>query len=114
MLLRSPLLEPLKLLEIIDSQVPRKPEGAQIYQELVLHLRENRHLLVIEGLDRWKPKPVYEMDSEPLATFQATHRDILKSFLQDLQGGQTLVIVSSKVNAKEGPANTYTLESLER
>ena len=113
-LLRWPGVEPGKLFEM-RGQIPL--EQTRIYQEVVECLKQNRHLLIIDGIEDWNPQSSPPLLLEDQFRFNLMQKQSLAEFLKELGGGRSLVVVASPISPQLHPpwrVEEFELKGLQR
>lgn len=97
------------LSELVDSQSLRQ---SQIYKQVLQYMRQNRHLLVIDGIDLWAPE-LTGMAADDIK-YRNYQRQLMKEFLEDLRGGRSLIMATVGLNQTWLDWRPYILSGLDR
>ncbi|KAG0641311.1 hypothetical protein HOY80DRAFT_1135409 [Tuber brumale] len=98
----------------MEMVVVQDPRETAVYWQLVNWLRLNHHMIVFDSVEHWKPdlpEKVQPADRTGPA-FWNTERQALESFLEDVSGGEAIVIVTTELNSPWVEINPYVLEGL--
>ncbi|CAZ81794.1 unnamed protein product [Tuber melanosporum] len=101
---------------ILEMEMIVVPDARETdaYWRLVNWLQLNHHLIVFDGVEHWKPEIPEKVQPADRTgpTFWNAQRRALESFLEDVSGGETIVIVTAELNSPWVDINPYALEGL--
>ncbi|PWW76991.1 hypothetical protein C7212DRAFT_278919 [Tuber magnatum] len=101
---------------ILEMQMMFAPDAREtaVYWRLVKWLQLARYMIVFDGVEHWKPELLKRIQPEDSTgpVFWNTERRALESFLEDVGGGETIVIVTAELNSPWVDIDPYILEGL--
>ncbi|CUS09161.1 unnamed protein product [Tuber aestivum] len=101
---------------ILEIQMLAVPDASETsaYWRLVNWLKLNRCMIVFDGVEHWKPELLQKIQPEDSTgpVFWNSERRALEGFLEEVSGGETIVIVTAELNSPWVDVNPYILEGL--
>jgi len=101
---------------ILETEMVLVPDAraTTVYWQLVNWLQLNHYVIVLNGVENWKPEIPGKVQPADLTgpAFWKAERRALENFLKDVSGGETIIIVTAELNSPWVDINPYILEGL--